>query len=122
MVEALIRSYYTAYNAVDLEALKAVLDPDVMLVSALGTQAGRDAYLTTYAYMTGHFIDRMTPQSIEVVGAVAEVRIRNDLTARQDIPDFLGQPIAEGQQIVLDLVGRYTVSEGRIARIEIAPA
>lgn len=122
MVEKLIRAYYNAYNAADAEGLKRLLHPEVVLVSALGTQAGRDAYLATYAFMTGHFEDRMEPQSIEVTGNVATVRIRNDLTARQDMPDFMGQPVAEGQQIVLDLIGTYTVSEGQISRIEIAPA
>ena len=120
MVEALMRSYYTAYNAVDAEALRALLAPNVALVSALGTQEGRDAYLATYAFMTGNFIDQMHPQSIKVAGNVATVRIRNDLTARNDIPDFMGQPIARGQQIVLDLVGKYTIAGGRISRIEIA--
>lgn len=120
MTETLMRSYYAAYNAVDAEALKEVLAPDVTLVSAMGTQAGRDAYLATYAFMTGNFIDQMHPGSIEVAGEVATVRIRNELTARNDIPDFMGQRIAKGQQIVLDLVGTYTLADGRIARIEIS--
>src|SRR5690606_16469265 len=63
MVEKLIRAYYNAYNAADAEGLKRLLHPEVVLVSALGTQAGRDAYLATYAFMTGHFEDRMEPQS-----------------------------------------------------------
>lgn len=120
MTETLMRSYYAAYNAVDAETLKAILAPDVTLVSAMGTQAGRDAYLATYAFMTGNFIDQMHPGSIEVAGEVATVRIRNELTARNDIPDFMGQRIAKGQQIVLDLVGTYTLADGRIARIEIS--
>lgn len=120
MVEALMRSYYSAYNAVDAEALQALLSPDVELVSALGTQAGRDAYLATYGFMTGNFVDQMEPQDIQVSGNVAKVRIRNALTARNDIPDFMGQAISKGQQIVLDLVGTYTVSDGQISRIEIS--
>lgn len=120
MVEALIRSYYAAYNAVDAATLSDALDPQVVLVSAMGEQVGREAYLATYAFMTGHFVDQMEPQSISVTGNVAEVRIRNMLTARNDVPDFLGQPVAKGQEIVLDLAGRYTVSAGKIARIEIA--
>ena len=120
MGEALMRSYYAAYNAVDAEALRAILAPNVTLVSAMGTQEGRDAYLATYAFMTGNFIDQMHPRSIEVAGNVATVQIRNELTARNDIPDFMGQPIAKDQQIALDLVGKYTIADGRISRIEIA--
>lgn len=122
MVEKLIRAYYNAYNAADAEGLKRLLHPEMVLASPQGTQAGRDAYLATYAFMTGHFEDRMEPQSIEIAGDMATVRIRNDLTARQDLPDFMGQPVAEGQQIVLDLIGTYTVSNGQITRIEIAQA
>lgn len=120
--EELMRSYYAAYNAIDAEALAALLAPDVMLVSAMGEQRGRDAYLATYAFMTGAFIDRMHPESIDIAGNVATVRIRNELTARQDIPEFMGQPVAKGQQIVLNLVGTYTIANGTITRIEISPA
>ena len=122
MIEALMRAYYAAYNAVDAEALSVILAPDVVLVSAMGTQAGRDAYLTTFRYMTDQFVDRMTPERIDVEGAVATVRIRDSLIARADIADFMGQPVARGQELLLALIGRYTIADGRIARIEIMPA
>ena len=105
-----------------LVALCAGLVSCVMLVSAMGEQRGRDAYLATYAFMTGAFIDRMHPESIDIADNVATVRIRNELTARQDIPEFMGQPVAKGQQIVLNLVGTYTIVNGTITRIEISPA
>jgi ketosteroid isomerase-like protein len=122
MIEALMRSYYTAYNAVDADALSAILAPDVTLVSAMGTQAGRDAYLATFRYMTDRFTDRMTPERIDVAGDVATVRIHDSLTAKADIADFMGRPVAKGQELILTLIGRYTIADGQIARIEIAPA
>ena len=36
MSEALIRSYYDAYNTLDTERLAGLLAPDVELVSAMG--------------------------------------------------------------------------------------
>jgi len=122
MVEALLRSYYAAYNSMDIETLKTILDPQLVLVSAVDTQAGREAYLATYGFMTSHFIDQMEPLSIELASDVATVHIRDELTARADIPDFMGHPVAKGQKIVPDLIGRYTVSKGKIARIEITQA
>lgn len=122
MIEALMRSYYVACNALDIDKLSAILDPDVVLVSELGTQAGLDAYLSTYRFMTGQFIDQMDPQRIDVSGDVATVRIRDSLTARVDIPDFMEHPSAKGQQLVLDLLGRYTVSNHKIVRIQIEAA
>ena len=122
MTESLIRAYYAAYNALDVDALSALLDPDVALESAAGTQVGREAYLATYDFMTSRFIDQMEPQRIEMNGKVASVRIRDVLTARVDVPDFMGQSISKGQQLILELAGRYTIENGRIVRIELQPA
>ena len=59
--ENLIRDYYAAYNSGDASRIAALLDQDVTLTSAAGEQKGRDAYLATYAWMIGNFIDRMPP-------------------------------------------------------------
>ena len=119
MIKLLIRRYYEAYNATDEAALANILDPDVTLTSATGTQSGRDAYLGTFRYMTANFTDRMEPLSIAVSGDRATVHIRDTLTALNDVADFLGQSLQKGQEIVLDLVGRYTVRDNRIVAIEI---
>ncbi|WP_235829431.1 nuclear transport factor 2 family protein [Croceicoccus estronivorus] len=120
-MEDLIRSYYAAYNSVDSDRLSQLLDPQVELVSAMGTQFGRDAYLATYQFMTDQFIDVMEPQEIAVEGNSATVKIRDSLTAKADIADFLGQPIPKGQEMVLNLTGHYTAENGKIVRIEIVP-
>lgn len=120
-MEQLIRSYYAAYNGLDDDGLAAILHPQVELVSAMGTQSGRDAYLATYRFMTGQFVDIMEPETIAVEGNCATVTIRDSLTAKADVDDFMGQSLAKGQEIVLNLTGRYTVEDGRIVRIEVAP-
>ena len=121
MSEAHMRAYYAAYNALDTESLGQLLSPDVELVSALGSQHGRDAYLGTYRYMTDLFTDIMTPEAITVDGDVATVTIHDSLTAKADIPDFMGQSLKSGEELVLRLRGEYTLANGQITRIAITP-
>ena len=121
MNETLIRAYYVAYNALDADGLAGLLAPDVELISAMGTQTGRDAYLETYRTMTGLFIDVMTPEQIAVNGDTVTVTIHDSLTAKADIADFMGQSLKAGEELVLRLQGQYTFRDGRIARIAITP-
>ena len=121
MNETLIRAYYAAYNALDADGLAGLLAPDVELVSAMGTQIGRDAYLETYRTMTGLFIDVMTPEQIAVNGDTVTVTIHDSLTAKADIADFMGQSLKAGEELVLHLQGQYTFRNGRITRIAITP-
>ncbi len=122
MLDDMMRSYYAAYNAEDAVGLSSHLADDVVLTSAAGTQHGRHAYLATYRYMTDLFVDRMQPTHITVDANVATVRVSDSLTARSDIPDFMGQSLHQGQTLVLDLIGRYTFEGGKISIIEITPA
>ena len=122
MSEALIRSYYEAYNALDTDRLASLLAPEVELVSAMGTQSGRDSYLDTYRYMTDLFTDIMTPERIEVDGDTVTVAIHDSLVAKADIADFMGQPVKAGEELILRLHGRYTIANGVIGKIAISPA
>lgn len=118
-VHDVITAYYEAYNSEDPHQLAGVLHEDVVLSSAAGTQHGLSAYLDTYKAMTTTFIDRMTPEEIEVDGDTATVTVVNTLTARSDVKDFMGMSMDEGQTMTLNLRGRYTVDEGRIREITI---
>lgn len=122
MLEEAMRSYYRAYNSEDADLLAQHLTEDVTLASAAGVQTGREAYLATYRYMVDNFEDRMEPEAIEVNDDTATVHILDLLTARDDIADFLGEPVSKGQLVELRLIGRYTFRDGKIARIEISPA
>lgn len=118
---ALMRSYYEAYNSEDETRLAPLLAEDVVLVSAAGEQAGREAYLATYRYMIATFVDRMTPERIVESEAGAIVDIHDRLEAREDVGDFLGMTLRAGETVELALTGRYRIEEGRIRHIEIAP-
>lgn len=122
MSEAIMRRYYDAYNAEDEDALAALLAPDVVLRSGQGEIAGRDAYLETYRMMIGNFVDKMTPDAIATEGEVTTVRIADRLLARHAVPDFFGRPVQHGEEILLALIGRYTIRDGLIRRIELSPA
>jgi ketosteroid isomerase-like protein len=116
-----MRSYYNAYNSEDPDAVAKLLPQDVVLTSEAGTENGRQAYLATYRYMIALFIDRMEPLQITVEGDAAIVHIRDRLTARADIPDFMGHEVKAGQTLVLELMGRYRFVDGKISRIELSP-
>lgn len=121
MYDRAMRDYYAAYNAQDPVRLADLLDEDVVLRSALGEQQGREAYIATYRYMIDNFIDQMEPIEIVEREDGATVRIRDVLTARRDIADFMGQSLREGAQMTLDLVGTYRFKGRRIAAIDLAP-
>lgn len=119
--EDFFRGYYEAYNSEDPARLGALLADDVVLASAMGEQTGKNAYLQTYQFMISTFIDRMRPEKITLTPNGAVVDIHDSLIARADVPDFMGQSLKAGEEMVLELTGKYTLKDGKIARIEIGP-
>lgn len=119
--EAFFKGYYEAYNSEDPARLGALLADDVVLASAMGEQKGKQAYLDTYKFMISTFIDKMRPEKITLTADGAVIDIHDSLTARADVPDFMGQSLKAGEEMVLKLTGRYTLKNGKITRIEIGP-
>lgn len=122
MNEAFMASYYAAYNSEDPAALRAFYADDVVLVSAQGELRGADAILDTYTAITRQFQDRMTPLSIGIEGNRAVVAIRDVFTARQDIADFMGMALKQGESFEWKLRGTYTLAGSRFVHIRIEPA
>ena len=118
--EDFFRGYYEAYNTADPAILGALLQDDVVLVSALGEQKGKQAYLDTYKFMTSNFIDTMRPEKITLTPDGAVVDVHDTLVARQPV-DFLGRSFQPGDEMILLVRGRYTMRGDKIARIEIWP-
>ena len=119
MDQAFMEAYYAAYNSEDAECLAAFYADNVELVSAQGTQRGKDAMLDTYRGIIAAFRDQMTPESITVDGDSAVVLIRDEFTAKQDVPDFLGMSFSAGDSFTLNLRGTYHAVDSRFTRIEI---
>lgn len=119
--EALMRDYYRTYNSEDPAALRAFYHEDVVLVSAQGEMHGPDAILDSYRFLTGQFLDRMTPTHIAVDGDTAVVAITDRFTARVDVADFMGVALKKGESLELSLRGTYTIDGGKFRRIVIEP-
>ncbi len=117
--KAFVEAYYSAYNSADPVALRPFYADDVVLVSAQGELRGAEAILETYAFLTGQFIDRMTPTRIDIDGDRAVVEIVDVFTAKHDVADFMGVALRAGEKLELQLRGTYTVKDGRFVRIEI---
>ena len=115
--QALMESYYATYNSEDADALRRFYADDVVLVSAQGELRGVDAIIETYRFLTGQFHDRMTPQSIELDGDTAVVRILDVFTAKTDVPDFMGVALKKGESFELNLRGTYRIVGGRFKHI-----
>lgn len=118
-IQTTLRQYYDTYNSEDPEALAAFYHPDVVLTSAQGVLEGVEAILDTYRSIIAVFQDRMEPLSIAVDGDIAEVVINDTFTARQDVDDFMGVPVAKGDTLELRLLGKYHVEGGRFRAITI---
>ena len=82
--KAFMEDYYKAYNSEDAEALAAFYHDDVELASAQGVMRGPKEILATYQYLTSNFHDKMTPESIEVSGNTAVVKIHDSFKAKQN--------------------------------------
>ena len=119
--EALMRDYYRTYNSEDPAALRAFYHEDVVLVSAQGEMPGPDAILDSYRFLTGQFLDRMTPTHIAVDGDTAVVAITDRFAARVDVADFMGVALKKGESLDLSLRGTYTIDGGKFRRIVIEP-
>jgi ketosteroid isomerase-like protein len=112
-----MRDYYKTYNSADPEALKGFYAEDVVLTSANGVIDGREALLATYGGIISILDDKMTPTRVMADGDVAMVEVEDVLTAKVDVPDFLGASLKAGQAMTLKLAGVYEFQGDAIKRI-----
>ena len=119
-----MRAYYRAYNSADPAELGDFYADDVELTGGGQTTSGKPAVLAQIAGLLAAFEDRMTPVRILAAadGGSAMVEIEDRLTARFDIPDFLGRAVKAGETVTLSLCGVYDLVDGRIRRARIFAA
>lgn len=117
---AFIEAYYAAYNSENPAALREFYADDVVLTSAQGEMRGIAAMLETYAFLTGQFVDRMTPTRIDIDGNTAVVEITDVFTAKVDVADFMGVALKRGEAFELRLRGTYTAKLGADAKPQFA--
>ena|SRR5215217_3378901 len=110
-VERLIRDLYASFNARDIEAVIAHLDPDVDWPNAWeggrlhGHREVRDYWTRQFAEIDG----RVEPTSIDERGDTVEVTVHQTVRS----PD--GVLISDGI-----VTHTYTVRDGRIVRMDVS--
>jgi len=110
-VDTLIRDLYVAFNAKDIEAVLAHLDPDVDWPNAWeggrvrGHAAVRDYWTRQFAEIDPH----VEPLEITTAGEETAVTVRQTVRSRD------GEVLAEST-----VTHTYTIRDGRITRMDVA--
>jgi steroid delta-isomerase-like uncharacterized protein len=119
--ERLVRAYYDAFNAANVESFLALLDDQVEHdVSQGERQSGRGPFRKFIEHMNRCYRERIGDLVVltEPTGirAAAEFTVHGRYIATDPgVP--AGTPPASGQRYVLPAGAFFTVSEGRIARV-----
>ncbi|MBV8400323.1 MAG: nuclear transport factor 2 family protein [Acetobacteraceae bacterium] len=123
MIEAerIVRAYYDAFNAQDVEAFLTLLTDDVVHdISQGGRETGKEAFRRFLDHMNRCYRERiedlvvLTEPSGQRAGAEFTVHGAYLATDR-GVP--AGTPPARGQTYMLPAGAFFTIREGRIARI-----
>ena len=111
--EDLVRSYLEAQTQVDLEALRGLVTDDVELYGRKGLSAsGVDAFVENAAVRYDHLDDVYELLSAESDGNTVVARVRRELRWRD------GGHLTSHRELVF----RYTLRDGRLAKIELVEA
>lgn len=119
--ERLIRAYYAAFNAQDVEGFLALLTEDVAHdISQGGREVGRAAFRAFLDHMNRCYRERIADLVVltEPTGtrAAAEFTVHGVYVATDPgVPP--GTPPARGQTYILPAGAFFTLRDGRIARI-----
>ena len=119
--DALVRAYYAAFNAADMDAFLALLTDDVVHgISQGGEEVGKPAFRRFLDHMNRCYRERITDVVVmtEPAGtrAAAEFTVHGSYVATDPgVPE--GTPPAAGQTYVLPAGAFFTLRDGKIARI-----
>jgi steroid delta-isomerase-like uncharacterized protein len=119
--EPLLRAYYAAFNAGDVEGLLALLTEDVAHdISQGGRETGRAAFRTFLDHMNRCYREQVRDIVVmtEPTGncAAAEFVVHGEYIATDPgVP--AGTPPAAGQSYVLPAGAFFALRDGRIARV-----
>ncbi|MDQ1080482.1 ketosteroid isomerase-related protein [Pseudoroseomonas cervicalis] len=115
--ETLIRSYYAAFNAGDVEAMLALLTEDVAHDINQGSrETGIAAFRAFMLRMNAHYREQLRDMVV-MVGengrrAAAEFTVHGAYLATD-----AGLPEAKGQEYILPAGAFFEVRDGKIARV-----
>jgi steroid delta-isomerase-like uncharacterized protein len=117
----LVRRYYAAFNAGDMELMLSMLDEAVVHdISQGGRQIGRAAFAGFMAHMNRCYAERLTDLVVMVDAgggrAAAEFTVHGTyLQTDPDLPE--GTAPARGQSYILPAGAFFDIMAGRIARV-----
>ena len=117
MSEALIRSYYDAFNSGNREAMLSLLTDDVAHdINQGGRETGKEAFRRFLAHMDRCYREQLTDIVIMVSAdgsrAAAEFTVHGTYLATD-----AGLPPATGQTYVLPAGTFFDIRDGKIARV-----
>ncbi|WBV43656.1 ketosteroid isomerase-related protein [Pseudoroseomonas cervicalis] len=115
--ETLIRSYYAAFNAGDVEAMLALLTEDVAHDINQGSrETGIAAFRAFMLRMNAHYREELRDMVVMVgeggARAAAEFTVHGKYLATD-----AGLPEAKGQEYILPAGAFFEVRDGKIARV-----
>jgi steroid delta-isomerase-like uncharacterized protein len=119
--EGLVRAYYAAFNAGDVEAFLALLTDDVVHgISQGGQEVGKPAFRAFMAHMARCYRERIEDVVVMTepggTRAAAEFVVHGTYIATDPgVPS--GTPEAAGQTYVLPAGAFFTLRDGKVARI-----
>ncbi len=115
--ETLIRSYYAAFNAGDVEAMLALLTQDVAHDINQGSrETGIAAFRAFMLRMNAHYREEL--RDIVVMVGEGGARAAAEFTVHgKYLATDAGLPEAKGQEYILPAGAFFEVRDGKIARV-----
>ena len=113
----LIRRYYTAFNAGDMQTFESLLTDDVVHdINQGARETGKDAFRKFMDRMNGAYRENLTDMSViasaDGTRASAEFVVNGEYLRSDE-----GLPKAHGQKYVLPAGAFFVVRDGKVARI-----
>jgi steroid delta-isomerase-like uncharacterized protein len=115
--EQLIRDYYAAFNAGDMDRFLSLLTEDVIHdINQGGREVGREAFAAFMARMNRHYREQLTDLVVMVSAdgrrAGAEFVVHGEYLSTDE-----GLPEASGQRYQLPAGAFFAIRDGKVARI-----
>ena len=114
-----METYYQAFNTGNHKALADFYTDDVIFEFRDIRIEGKEAVMNHFAKL-----QHVVSEKIDLVNILSEgnrlaVEVEDTFTAKINIPDFLGQPLNQGESITGQYSGFYTTRDNRICRVRL---
>ena len=114
-----MEAYYRAFNSGDHEALTDYYAEDMVFEYRDVTLQGREVVLNHFGELRHVLTERIRPRNILVDGSRVAVEVEDTFTAKVDLPDFLGQPLREGESITVRYGCFYDTRDDGICHVRL---